>query len=150
MRTIESVRRPCVAVTPDTTIGQTAQVMEANAVGTVVVVADGAVEGIVTDRDLVCRVLARHGDLSARIDAVMTSPVVTIDADAEFRDAFPLFRSNAIRRLVVVQGGEPVGVLSVDDLLMDLVSDLGDLVRPVTAETIFGHHDAKVPAVPEG
>jgi len=40
-------------------------------------------------------------------------------------------------------------MLSVDDLLIDLASDLSDLARPVTAEVVFGgHHDAPVPAVP--
>jgi hypothetical protein len=38
-----------------------------------------------------------------------------------------------------------VGVLTVDDLLIDLINDLGDVVRPVTGEVIFGHHDAPLP-----
>ena len=38
-------------------------------------------------------------------------------------------------------------MITVDDLLMDLAADLGDLARPVTAEVIFGHHDGPLPAV---
>ena len=148
MKAREAVRKVCVSVESSATVGHTAQVMESAAVGTAVVVDDATMVGIVTDRDLVCRVLARHGDRNGRIDAVMTTPVVTIDADDDVRDAFPLFRENAIRRLVVMEGGRPLGVLSIDDLLVDLVADLGDLVRPVTAEVIFGHHDSPVPAVP--
>ena len=77
---------------------------------------------------------------------MMSSPVVTIDADADRHDAFAVFRTNAIRRLVVVRGGDVVGMITIDDLLMDLAADLADLVRPVTGEVVFGHHDSPVPA----
>lgn len=76
----------------------------------------------------------------------MSSPVVTIDADADVHDAFAVFRSNGVRRLVVVRGDEFVGMVTVDDLLMDLSSDLADLARPVTGEVLFGHRDSPVPA----
>jgi len=59
--------------------------------------------GIVTDRDLVRRGLARDLPADARIDAVMTAPVVTVDADADLHDAFALFRTHAVRRLALVR-----------------------------------------------
>jgi CBS domain-containing protein len=77
----------------------------------------------------------------------MSSPVVTIAAEADLHGAFTLFRSHAVRRLAVVRDGRFVGMISVDDLLIDLAADLTDLARPVTAEVLFGHHDAPVPAV---
>ena len=76
----------------------------------------------------------------------MTMPVVTIDADADLHAAFALFRSHAVRRLAVVRGEQFVGMITVDDLLMDLAADLTDLARPVTAEVLFAHHDSAVPA----
>jgi hypothetical protein len=45
-------------------------------------------------------------------------------------------------RLPLVSDDRVVGVLAVDDLLIDLISDLGDVVRPITGEVIFGHHEA--------
>jgi len=39
-----------------------------------------------------------------------------------------------------------VGMITVDDLLMDLAADLADLTRPITGEVLFGHHDSPVPA----
>jgi CBS domain-containing protein len=79
----------------------------------------------------------------------MSTPVVTVDAGDDVRATFPIFHDHAVRRVVVVDGGGPIGVLSVDDLVMNLVGDLGDLVRPITAEVLFGHHDAAVPMVVE-
>jgi CBS domain-containing protein len=76
----------------------------------------------------------------------MSSPVVTIDADVDLRTAYATFRSHAVRRLPVVRGTAFVGMITIDDLLVYLSADLADLVRPITAELLFGHHDPPVPA----
>ena len=76
----------------------------------------------------------------------MTSPVVTISAEADLHDAFALFRTHAVRRLAVVRDGRFQGMITVDDLLVDVAADLSDLARPVAAEVLFSHHDSPVPA----
>lgn len=145
MRTIEAVRRSGVGIGPERTIREAAQIMEQAGIGAVAVIDGEHLIGIVTDRDLVRRGLARDLPADARIDAVMTAPVVTIDADADLHDAFALFRTHAVRRLAIVRAGQFVGMITVDDLLIDLAGDLSDLARPVTAEVIFGHHDHPSP-----
>jgi CBS domain-containing protein len=72
--------------------------------------------------------------------------VVTIDADADLHESFALFRTHGIRRLAVVRGERFVGMITVDDLLVDLANDLADLSRPVTAEVIFPQRDSPLPA----
>lgn len=121
--------------------------MEQAGVGALAVLDDGHLVGIVTDRDLVRRAMARGLAGDARVDGVMSSPVLTVDADADLHDTFAVFREHAVRRLAVVRGGELVGVLTIDDLLMDVAADLSDLARPVTAEVLFAHRDSPVPAV---
>ena len=148
MRTIEAIRRSAVAVHTDQTVAEAAAAMDASGVGALCVIDGDRLVGIVTDRDLTRRALARKLPADARVDSVMTTPVLSIDADADLRDAFPLLRANAVRRLPVVRDGERlVGMITADDLLVDLVADLGDLVRPVAAEVLFGHHDSAVPTV---
>lgn len=147
MRAIEGIRRSGVAIAPDKTMREAAEIMERSGVGALAVVDGDELVGIVTDRDLVRRGLAKGLDLDARVDGMMSSPVVTIDADADLRAAYALFRSNAVRRLAIVDaGGRFTGMVAIDDLLINLAADLSDLVRPVTAETIIGHRDAPVPA----
>jgi CBS domain-containing protein len=119
--------------------------MEQAGIGALAGIEEEYLVGIVTDRDVVRRGLARDLPADARIDAVMTAPVVTIDVDADLHDAFALFRTHAVRRLALVRAGQFVGMITVDDLLIDLAADLSDLVRPVTAEVIFGHHDSPSP-----
>jgi CBS domain-containing protein len=146
MRTIDAVRRSGVGIGPERTIREAAGIMETTGVGALAVVEGEQLVGIVTDRDLVRRGLSRDLPTDARVDAVMTAPVVTIDADADLHDTFALFRTHAIRRLAVVRLGQFVGMITVDDLLMDLAADLTDLARPVAAEVLFAHHDSAVPA----
>ena len=146
MRTIERVRRSAVGISPERTIHDAAVVMDHAGVGALGVLDGDRLIGIVTDRDLVRRALARNYPLDARVDGVMTSPVVTIGADADLHDAYALFRTHGVRRLGVVRGHEFVGMITVDDLLIDMAANLADLSRPVTAEVIFGHHDSPIPA----
>lgn len=147
MRTIEGVRRSLVGLRADQTVHDAAVLMDKAGVGSLVVLDDDHLVGIVTDRDLVRRAIARGLSPDARIDGVMSSPVLTIQADADLHDVFAVFRSHAVRRLVVVRGAQVMGVLSTDDLLIDVAADLSDLARPITAEVLFGHRDSPVPAV---
>lgn len=149
MNVIEHTRRSAVAVEVDTPISEVARTMEAAAVGAVAVQDRGELVGIVTDRDLIRRWLAHRLESSARVDGVMSSPVVTIPATADIREVYPLFATHSIRRLAIVdESGSFVGMLSIDDVLMNLAADLAAVLRPVAAEVLFGHHDAAVPAVP--
>lgn len=146
MRTIEAIHRSGVAVRPDQTIREAAAVMELAGVGSLAVVDGTRLIGIVTDRDLVRRALAKGLPLDARVDAVMSTPVVTISADTELHEAFLLFRANGVRRLAVVRDGHFLGMITVDDLLVDVASDLEDLTRPVSKEIHHAQHDSGVPA----
>jgi CBS domain-containing protein len=145
MRTIDAVRRSGVGIRPDQTIRAAAELMEQAGVGALAVIDGEELVGIVTDRDLVRRGLARGLASEARVDGVMTTRVVTVDADADLHDAFAVFRKHALRRLAVVRAGRFLGTIAVDDLIVDLAADLADLARPIAAEVLFAHHDSPVP-----
>ena len=147
MQTIDTIRRSGIAVDGGTPIRDAAQLMDQSGVGSLAVLDGTPVVGIVTDRDLVRRGLAKGLDPAARIDAVMSTPPITIRADSDVRDAYAVFRSNAVRRLLVMDRDDFVGVLTIDDLLVNLAADLADLARPITAETVFGQRDPAVPAL---
>jgi CBS domain-containing protein len=146
MRTIETIHRSGVGIGPSQTIRAAAEIMASFGVGSLAVLDQNRLVGIVTDRDLVRRCLARGIEPGARVDSAMTTPVVTIEAAADVHDAFGLFRTHAVRRLAVVRGEHFVGMLTIDDLLVYLAADLADLARPITAEILFAHRDSPVPA----
>ena len=149
MRAIDAARKSPITIPRDRTITEAAGVMDRTAVGALVVVEpDGRPIGIVTDRDIVMRAVARRLSPDARIDAVMSTDLLTLASDADVRDAFAVFDAHAIRRLPLVDGDRLVGMVSTDDLFVDLICDLGRLVRPVTGQVLFGHPEPSPPAVP--
>lgn len=147
MKTIEALHRSGVAVSPDTTIRAAAGLMEHAGVGSLAVVDGERLRGIVTDRDIVRRAVARGIPADARIDSVMTTDPVTVDVGADIHSVYGLLRTHAIRRIPVVRGANFVGMISTDDLLIELAADLADLARPVTAEALFSHREASLPSM---
>jgi CBS domain-containing protein len=146
MRTIDATRGSAVSISPERTITEAAQLMEQTGVGALVVLDGESVVGIVTDRDLVRRAMARSLPGDARVDGVMTSPVITAEADGDLRRAVALFKQHAIRRLPLVRDGAFVGMFTVDDALVGVTQELDAIARPVTAEMLFAHRDPVVPA----
>lgn len=147
MRASEMIRRSGVAIRPHQTIGEAAAIMEETGVGSLVVVDDEQRPvGIVTDRDLVRRAMARGMNEDARVDSVMSSPVVTVEWDADSHDALALFGTHSLRRLAVVREKRFVGMVTVDDLLVHLTRELLELAHPVGSELRHAHRDSTVPA----
>ena len=146
-----SVGRICVRevdlVDQSETAWQAAERMHQRAVGTLVVLSDTQeVIGIVTDRDLVERVLAVGRDPNTTmVGDVMTHAPKTVSEDASIESALSLMRNGRFRRLPVVDAqAKLVGLLSLDDVLMLLAEEftpIGGLLeretpRAVVAEPI--------------
>jgi signal-transduction protein with cAMP-binding, CBS, and nucleotidyltransferase domain len=147
MYAIDAARKPPATIAADRTITQAAQEMDRLAVGALVVVEpSGRPAGIVTDRDLVVRAVARRADAEARVDSVMTTDLVTLAPDADLREAFGIFERHALRRLPLVADDVVVGMLTMDDLVVDVTADLARLTRPITAQVLFGHQEPSTPA----
>ena len=94
MQTISRLHRSGVGVAPDRTIADVAKLMNSSGIGSIAVLDGDRLVGFVTDRDLVRRGLARDLPVDARVDSVMTSPVLTIAADAPLHDAVETLRPN--------------------------------------------------------
>lgn len=146
MRTIDAIRRSGVAIERDRTIREAAEIMDVTGIGSLAVLDGKELVGIVTDRDLVCRGIAQGLPLDARVDAVMSSPVISIGAGADLHETFALFRTHGVRRLAVMRAGWYVGMITVDDLLVDLSADLFDLSRPIRTEIQHPQRESALPA----
>jgi CBS domain-containing protein len=105
-------------VKPDMNACDAAGIMASYDVGMVPVVEDDRLVGVVTDRDLVLRVLAARQDpMKIQVGEIVTGrELVTISPDAQVSEARELMSSNRIRRLPVVKAGRLVGVVSLGDV----------------------------------
>lgn len=105
-------------------------------VGAVPVVdVDGALTGIVTDRDLVLRVLAaRRLPHEVTLDEVATKNTVKVSPDMTVSEARDLMAEHRVRRLPVMKGDELVGIISLGDVALASASDraLGEALEAVS------------------
>jgi len=103
---------------------EAARIMRDDDIGDVIVVEDGGVAGIVTDRDLVVRGVAESRDAeSTPVREVCTTGVEALETSATVDDALQKMREADIRRLPVVQDGRPVGIVSLGDLAVEREPD---------------------------
>ena len=111
-------------VNVDDTVLEAAQVMRDNDIGDVIVVEDGQVTGIVTDRDIVVRALAEGRDSeSTPVGDIATTGIQAIEPKASVDDALRMMREHNIRRLPIVKNGRPVGIVSLGDLAVEREPD---------------------------
>jgi CBS domain-containing protein len=106
------------------TVADAAREMRDGDVGAVVVVDNGKVAGIITDRDIAVRVVAEGLDPDATgVGEVGTMDPVTLTVDQTVDDAIRLVREQDIRRIIVVQDGRPAGIVSLGDLAIERDTD---------------------------
>lgn len=126
-------RRPrMVVLNPDSSVRDAARAIEHNRIGAVVVQDQGRVVGIVTDRDLAVRVLGSARDaLATKIADVMTESPIALTLADSVADAIEVMQARNIRRIPLVEGERVVGIVTLDDLLLDEAAPLRDLAAIV-------------------
>lgn len=111
------VRRAPVFVTPDTTIRAAAETMTSEKISSVVVLQEGRLEGILTDRDLRTRVIVAGRSVEGPVSEVMTASPFFVDAGDRALEALLMMTRYRVHHLPVVDDGEVKGVVTATDLL---------------------------------
>jgi CBS domain-containing protein len=142
MRVSECLHQAPVTVPPECTLEEAAQLMGTHGVGSLVVVSGDDVVGIVTDRDIAVRGVGEGRGATAHVKAVMSEHPATIQGSADIFDAYRLLKDAGVRRLPVLEDGALGGMITVDDLLVALVLELGAVVSPIAKEIL----DPKLPS----
>ena len=126
IRDLDNVYRPLSVlmrttmetIASERTVLEAAQTMAEKRIGSLLVLEAGEMVGIVTETDVVRKVIAaRLPASSARIGAIMNYPLIQIDINHTVRDASRLMAEKRIRHLAVKEDGKVVGLLSVRDLV---------------------------------
>jgi signal-transduction protein with cAMP-binding, CBS, and nucleotidyltransferase domain len=121
-----------VALDHTATVVDAARAMREGNFGTVIVVKEGKVCGVVTDRDIVIRaVAASHDPRLVTLGEICTEDVMTVQSDEPLAKVVMLMREKAIRRVPVVEDGRPVGVISLGDLARH--NDEGSTLADISA-----------------
>ena len=106
-------------VTPNDTVTKAASIMKQLNVGSVPVTDGSRVVGIVTDRDITLRGVAKSGDPNQKISEVMTSDVKYATPDMDVHAVADLMAENQVRRLPVIDNDRLVGIVAIGDLAVE-------------------------------
>jgi CBS domain-containing protein len=123
-----------VSLRPAQPLTEAARAMREQGIGSVLVVDGGRLKGLVTDRDIVVRAVADGRDPGRTTLADVCSPdLVTAAPDDDADTAVQRMREHGVRRIPVVDGDRPVGVLSIGDMAIE--RDERSALADISAET---------------
>jgi CBS domain-containing protein len=112
-------QNPVTVQTTDSVVAAARSMRDGN-IGDVVVVERGEIQGILTDRDIVVRALAEGRDPArTTVGEICSRELTTLAPSDAIAHAVTIMRERAVRRLPVVDGGRPVGIVSLGDLAVE-------------------------------
>jgi CBS domain-containing protein len=110
-----------VTVDASTPIADAARRMRDDDIGNVLVTEGSSLRGILTDRDITVRAVAEGSDTQRQtVGEIISGDLVTLTPDEDQHDAAQKMRAHSVRRLPVVEGNRPVGIVSIGDLAVSL------------------------------
>ena len=113
-----------IGVDYDQSVGEAARAMRDWGVGAILVVSNGSLYGLVTDRDLMVRAVAEDRGADEPVGPLSSANLIGVDADADVHEAMRLMRQHGVRRLPVLEDGQVAGIVSLGDLAMQDEPDL--------------------------
>jgi len=115
MKVKDAMVKDLVAVDYRTPVREVCKIMGEKKIGSVLVSKNGQIYGIFTERDLVSKVLL-EGSLDDEVGKYTSSPLITVAPDYSLREAARIMADMKIKRLVVMENDEVVGILTSSDL----------------------------------
>jgi len=112
-----------IKVDRDVSVKTAAEMMRDNGIGSIFIASGEGIIGILTDTDLVRRVVAAGADpLTTTVEKIMSAPITSIEGNLTLLDANDLMAKQHIRHLGITKDGEMVGMISVRDLVVFLTN----------------------------
>lgn len=114
----ELMTQSLVTADSEADVIQVARLMDEKGISSVLVKRKGELVGIITDRDIITRVVSKGLDATkVRVGEVMSSPLMTVEEDASVEEAAKKMAEHRVRRLVVEKDHQKVGVIAESDMI---------------------------------
>ena len=139
---VDAMTRGVICVDVEDTVQEAAEVMKKNDISAVIVTKKGDGVGIITERDIICKIVAENKNPKGmKVGKVMTSPLITVEPATSIDDAARIMRDRDIRRLVVSDKNRIIGVISEFDIVK-IEPALHQLIREQSEWKIHDAHAA--------
>lgn len=116
----DTMTRALISVGPSTTVFQVAKMMEQGGLGAIIVKEDNVPKGIITDRDFAVKIAVNKYPVDTPVYKVASYPLQTINSDESIVVAADLMSAKKIRKLVVINDGKVVGIITSTDIVNQL------------------------------
>ena len=116
--------RPVIKVTPELSVLEAIKVLASENIGAAIVMSGDRLAGILSERDYTRKVIlkGRSSD-TTRVEEIMTANVVVVSPRTKTRDCMAIMTEKNIRHLPVVDEGRVVGMVSIRDIVSDIIAD---------------------------
>jgi CBS domain-containing protein len=112
------------SLTPDTSVFEALHILAEHDVGALMVMSQGKLVGIFSERDYTRKIaLSGKSSKDTPVSDIMTAKVLTVNSQTRTRDCMALMSAKKIRHLPVVDGSMVVGMISIRDIMDDIISD---------------------------
>jgi signal-transduction protein with cAMP-binding, CBS, and nucleotidyltransferase domain len=110
--------KPVISIEGSSSVRETTKLMTEKNIGSILIYEDNRPAGIVTERDILVRVVAKgHDPDKTAVREIMSSPLISINRDSSILDAMRYLREKEISRLVIMHEDDVIGIVSERDLI---------------------------------
>jgi CBS domain-containing protein len=127
---LETKGRHLWSVTPETTVYEAIALMAEKGVGAVLVLSEGVLVGIVSERDYARKVILQgRSSKETTVGEIMTRNLITVSPDTPVEECMRIITRHRIRHLPVMEGWRLVGIVSIGDLVNAVISDQAETIE---------------------
>jgi len=131
------MKKNVISIDSSMTVSDAAKMMDDASIGAIIVLENGIAVGIITERDLVRRIIAKGKPLSTNVKVAMSSPLIVINPDDSVWDLAQLMKTRKIHRVPAVKDGRLVGMVTTSDVVKLCSIGSGDEMSKITEQILL-------------